>query len=158
MKQIRQIHLYLGSLFAPMILFFAFSGALQTFGLHESDDGEPAPAGWIVNIASVHKDQHLPRPHKHAHAEEHAAPTPAPAAVANTEPGKAEDDHANEGGASKPAHSPLPLKIFVLALSIGLMASTLLGVYIALQNRNQRKIVIGMLAVGVFLPIVLLIF
>ena len=60
MKQIRQIHLYLGTLFAPLIIFFAFSGALQTFGFHESAKGGSyrAPA-WIIAIANIHKDQRI---------------------------------------------------------------------------------------------------
>ena len=34
LKQARQWHLYLGTFFAPSILFFALTGALQLFGLH----------------------------------------------------------------------------------------------------------------------------
>ncbi len=35
LKLARQWHLYLGTLFAPSILFFAFTGALQLLGPHE---------------------------------------------------------------------------------------------------------------------------
>jgi hypothetical protein len=38
LKLARQLHLYLGTLFAPSIIFFAFTGSLQLFGLHE---GQP---------------------------------------------------------------------------------------------------------------------
>jgi len=45
MQKLRQIHLYLGCFFAPMILFFALSGVWQEFGLnryafwtHSADD------------------------------------------------------------------------------------------------------------------------
>jgi len=34
MRQLRSIHLYLGCIFAPMLLFFAVSGIWQTLGLH----------------------------------------------------------------------------------------------------------------------------
>jgi hypothetical protein len=34
MKKLRSLHLYLGCIFAPMLLFFAISGVWQTFGLH----------------------------------------------------------------------------------------------------------------------------
>lgn len=34
MKKLRTLHLYLGCVFGPMILFFAASGIWQTFGLH----------------------------------------------------------------------------------------------------------------------------
>jgi len=33
MKKLRSIHLYLGCIFAPMLLFFAISGIWQTLGL-----------------------------------------------------------------------------------------------------------------------------
>jgi len=39
MKSIRQSHFYLGLFFALSIIFFLFTGALQTFSLHE--DKEP---------------------------------------------------------------------------------------------------------------------
>jgi hypothetical protein len=34
MQKLRSIHLYLGCLFAPLLLFFAISGIWQTLGLH----------------------------------------------------------------------------------------------------------------------------
>ena len=56
----RQIHRYLSVFFTPAILFFSFSGALQTFHLHESAQrGAPPPVAWIAEMASLHKDQHL---------------------------------------------------------------------------------------------------
>jgi hypothetical protein len=60
MKRIRQIHLYLGALFAPLLIFFAFTGALQTFSLHESPKGSTyTPPAWLVRLAEVHKNQRL---------------------------------------------------------------------------------------------------
>lgn len=58
MKRIRQIHFYLGVFFAPLIILFALSGALQTFRLQESPKGSTyAPPAWIVKLADIHKDQ-----------------------------------------------------------------------------------------------------
>jgi hypothetical protein len=151
MKQIRQLHLYLGTLFAPAIFFFAFSGALQTFSLHESDDDDPnyTPPSWIVTIASIHKDQTLPKPHKkHDHHPEQASSDAAPAQSA---PAAALDEHEHEG------QSPLPLKCFVLLLAIGLMTTALLGVYMALQSRNHRRTTLIMLGAGILIPIALLV-
>jgi hypothetical protein len=34
MKQLRSLHLYLGCIFAPLLLFFAVSGIWQTLGTH----------------------------------------------------------------------------------------------------------------------------
>jgi len=149
MKQIRQFHLYLGTFFAPAIFFFAFSGALQTFGLHESGKGSSySPPAWIATMAEIHRDQRLEKPHKeHAHA---VAP---------------KDDHdAHEEHAQNPAldddhqepRSSLPLKCFILLLSVGLMTAAGLGIYIALQSRNNRRITWVMLASGVMVPVALL--
>ena len=49
LQLLRQIHLYLGVFTAPAILFFALSGVLQTFGLHETTkDSSYKPARWIL--------------------------------------------------------------------------------------------------------------
>jgi hypothetical protein len=57
LKWARQWHLYLGTLFAPSIIFFAFTGSLQLFSLHESHPGDAyqAPA-WVQKLGSIHKD------------------------------------------------------------------------------------------------------
>jgi hypothetical protein len=160
MKQIRQLHLYLGTFFAPAIFFFALSGALQTFSLHESEDGSSySPPSWIVTIASIHKDQRLSKPHHH----EHAAPAGAKPEEAAPEQAKAaaQDGHA----ASVPAvheeeheagPSTLPLKIFVLLLALGLMLTAALGIYMALQSRNNRRMTWVMLACGILVPVAML--
>ena len=64
LKQVRQLHLYLGVFFAPAILFFAFSGSLQLFSLHEGHPGESyQPPKWIEELASIHKDQRIAEHH-----------------------------------------------------------------------------------------------
>lgn len=40
MQKLRKVHLYLGCLFAPMILFFAVTGVIQMAGLHYRDSSE----------------------------------------------------------------------------------------------------------------------
>ena len=58
LKFARQIHLYTGLFIAPAILFFALSGALQTFNLHEaSRTSDYKPPTWIVHLSRIHKDQ-----------------------------------------------------------------------------------------------------
>jgi hypothetical protein len=57
-KVMRNIHLYLGVFFAPMLMFFLISGSLQTFGLHEaSKSGNYVPPAIIKLFSDVHKDQ-----------------------------------------------------------------------------------------------------
>ncbi|MEO8373960.1 MAG: hypothetical protein ABI471_01955 [Sphingomonas bacterium] len=146
MRQLRQLHHYVGVFLAPAILFFALSGAVQTFRLGEDKGwGGPPPAA-LVWMTSVHKDQTVPR----AEAEK---PAPkADAAKPATKP-EAHDDHDHQAPRGP---SPLPLKIFVVILALGLITSTLLGITIALNNRAMRRTSIVMLAAGTLLPLLLL--
>jgi uncharacterized iron-regulated membrane protein len=58
LKQVRQLHLYLGVFFAPSIIFFALTGSLQLFGLHEGHPGEAyQPPAWVQKLGSIHKNQ-----------------------------------------------------------------------------------------------------
>ncbi|MDP9057790.1 MAG: hypothetical protein M3N34_10790 [Pseudomonadota bacterium] len=147
-RQLRKLHQYVGLFFTPAILFFAFSGALQTLGLHENHGaGPPAPV-WIQWMASVHKDQRLlhPVPDEGAAADKGAPGQP--------QHDERADHHRAEHGDKGP--SPLPMKAFVILLSLGLIASSLLGVTIALTNRTFRKTGIITLALGTLVPVALL--
>jgi len=54
----RNIHLYLGVFFAPLLMFFLISGCWQTFDLHEaSKSGDYKPPAIIKSLSQVHKDQ-----------------------------------------------------------------------------------------------------
>jgi hypothetical protein len=147
MKRIRQLHLYLGTLFAPAIIFFALTGALQTFDLHE---GPGAPA-WIAELSLIHKKQTAtpPRrpPAKAETSNSEGEKRPAPPGAAATTPEK-----------SPPLHrpSPLPLKIFVLLMAIGLISTTLLGIYMSFKYNRDRRVVWALLIAGIVLPIILL--
>jgi hypothetical protein len=179
MRLLRNIHHWLGVFFAPTILLFAFSGALQTFSLHENKGGGPyKPPAWIVAIASVHKDQTLPEPKGGGHADadadadahdhDHDAPAAGRAAqdvhdhdakapAANPKADADADADQDADAAPKSSRpSPLPLKIFVLLVSIGLMVSSVLGVWIALKVRAMRRLTLLLLAAGTLVPIVLL--
>src|SRR5271154_776001 len=58
LKYFRLIHLYLGVFITPALLFFAFTGALQTFSLHETTRGSGyKPPAWAVLLAQIHKKQ-----------------------------------------------------------------------------------------------------
>lgn len=137
-RRLRQFHFYLGVLFAPAIIFFAVSGAFQTFRWQEEKGYGGTPPAWIAWIASVHKDQAEPR----VRPPETARPAERPRAV-NAAPKSARK-------------STLPLKIFVLAMSAGLALSALLGILVALGTRSMRRVSLVMLGVGTLLPLVLL--
>ncbi|GGA48669.1 hypothetical protein [Sphingomonas psychrolutea] len=141
LRLLRRYHHYLGLFFAPMILLFAISGALQTFRLQEAKGYGGPPPNWIVWLASVHKDQGPPR--------EPRAEKPKPA-------GEAAKPRVEAPRTGPKRPSPLPLKIFVVLLAIALAISTIMGIVIALANRAMRRVSIVLLMLGTVVPIVLL--
>jgi len=63
MKFLRALHLYLGCLFAPMLVFFAVTGSWQLFNWHESKKDRTYTAPPVLAALSfVHKDAHIPGP------------------------------------------------------------------------------------------------
>lgn len=138
-RRLRQFHNWLGLFFAPMILLLAVSGSLQTFRLQEEGGYGGPPPRWIVWLASVHKDQRLPRAAS-AEGERHG-----PDAVAG--PGKPRP--------AKPRGNPpsFALKVFAGLLGIGLTISTLMGIAVALANRATRPLNLLLLAAGTALPL-----
>lgn len=159
LRLMRTIHLYFGVFISPALLFFAFTGALQTFNLHESGrDSSYQPPKWIVTLAQLHKKQTIevpqrkPRPNdpdasaglrdrSRGPVEANPAPKPAP--------------RVPDAGGPKPG-GHLPMKIFFLIVSIGLFVSTLTGIYMAYRYSRGIWIISGLLAAGVVLPLVLL--
>ena len=58
LRYLRLIHLYVGVFISPALLFFAFTGALQTFSLHETTRGSNyKPPAWAVTLGQIHKKQ-----------------------------------------------------------------------------------------------------
>ena len=61
MRKLRLLHLYLGSLFGPLLIVFAVSGAWQVFRFNDAKkDGSYKPAKAITLFTDIHKDQVLP--------------------------------------------------------------------------------------------------
>jgi len=135
MKLARKLHLWLGMLFAPSILFFSISGAFQILGLHEGPD---APA-WISELALIHKDQMVSAPARAPRPE-----APKPATPPNPQPPR------------EPAHASAPLKAFFLAVALGLIASTSLGIYLAFAYKRDRVTTLALLGAGIVVPVVFL--
>ena len=118
MKTLRQLHLYLGVLFAPLLIFFAATGAWQLFGLHQNaKDGSYAAPAYLSAPAMIHKHAHLP-------------------------------------GTTKTAFTPL--RWFSLAASIGLIATTALGLVMAFRFTAKTARVWACLAAGTLVPVILL--
>src|SRR5579872_6840229 len=129
MMTMRQVHTYIGAFIAPSVLFFAFTGSLQLFSLHEAH-GAYTPPALVESLARVHKDQVL-------------RGKPGPAA----KDADADHDHHHHARPSKaapaaPAWSVTALKWVFLAVAVGLITSTLLGLWLAFTSARDRKSVV----------------
>jgi hypothetical protein len=143
MSLIRTWHTYLGILIAPSVLFFALTGALQIFSLHEAH-GAYKPLPIIEKLASVHKDQVF------ALGEHHEAPEQ-PTADAHPggdahPPGPAEHEEESSLGT-------VVLKWLFLVVALGLTTSTLLGLWMGLTHIRHKRAGWWLLAIGVVLPV-----
>lgn len=133
-RNIRLIHFYLGVFFAPLIIFFAFTGTLQVLKLHESYRDTPGSQGdWIAWFGQFHKEQ---------------AWIPPKVAPAKAAPPKA------------PAGSlwAKPMKWLVALMGIALMATAFLGLYIAFKYPGRRKGTSIALVAGIVIPLTLMAF
>jgi uncharacterized iron-regulated membrane protein len=151
LRLFRQIHLYIGIFISPALLFFAFTGALQTFSLHETVRGSDyKPAHWVTVLAQLHKNQTTVVQHKKSGPSQE----------------QEKGDAGKDGGKGKPADAAapvvskrqlhVPLKIFFLLVSLGLLTSTVTGIYMSYKYVRSRIVVTGLLVAGVVVPLVLL--
>ena len=147
---IRQFHSYLGAFVAPSVLFFAATGSVQLFSLHEAH-GSYTPPPLIEKLSAVHKDQRfaVAKP-------KHAAPPPAGARHAEAEPAEAADhDHGHAHPAMKSTRE-LTLKWLFLAVAVSLIVSTCLGLWMAMTYSKRKAVIWTLLILGAGLPILIL--
>ena len=114
MRFLRTLHLYLGCLFAPILIFFAVSGSWQLFNWHESkkDKSYTAPPA-LAAMSFVHKDAHVP---------------------------------------GTPGRQPTPLRYFMLAAAIGLVATSAIGIVMAYRFSQRPLVATVCLLAGIALP------
>jgi hypothetical protein len=148
MTSIRQWHSYIGLFIAPSILFFALTGAMQLFSLHEAH-GSYHPPALIEKLGSVHKDQVF------ALGDHHPPPAPAEAAgqpdSSASSPSGAKDDDDD-----KVALPTLILKWFFLLVAVSLILSTVLGLWMGLVYTRRKRVAWSLLAAGALIPTILL--
>ena len=113
MQKLRNVHLYLGCVFAPMLLFFAVSGVWQSFNLQS------------YNLAGSHA-----------------------LALAST----IHTGRGLKGGDPSTLSSPL-LHWFVIAMAVGFILTTILGVVMALRYGKSRRAAVICLLAGFLLPL-----
>jgi len=142
MMTLRQLHSYIGAFIAPSVLFFAVTGALQLFSLHEAH-GAYRPPELVERLSRIHKDQvfSLP-PARGAQTGGHRDHGP-----------RAETPHA----APAPAWSVTALKWLFLVVAAGLTLSTLLGLWMGFTTSRRRGVLLALLVLGAALPVVLVV-
>lgn len=153
LKPFRTLHLYFGVFTAPALLFFAFTGALQSVNLHEGARGSDyKPPAWIASIAHMHKKQSFEAPAKRSSpkasvASAHGAANAIAATRVNDKPSPAPDKR-----------NLWPMKIFFVLVSLSLMLSTATGICMGWRYTRNRRRYGAMLAAGVVVPAMLLLF
>jgi hypothetical protein len=147
LKTARLIHLYLGAFIAPAILFFAFTGVLQTFSLHDTaKNGSYKPAHWIVVLAQLHKKQTIQVTDRKPQA---------PDATTAGESTVSKRHAAPPPGTAAPTHNALPMKIFFLIVGIGLFVSTMTGLYMSFTYVRSKWLLGVSVLAGIVIPVLL---
>lgn len=137
---LRELHVYISVFVAPSLLFFALTGALQTFRI---PDLQAAPVV-VQKLARLHKDDVF------------AVKPPRP----KRPEGAGGDRH--KADASKPAEAkPAPkpstevMKWFFAAVSVGVALTTTFGLWMALAYSRRKLIVWLLLIAGVLTPVLI---
>ena len=151
LRLFRKTHLYFGLFISPALLFFAFTGAVQTLSLHEAAGSSYKPPAVLAELGQLHKKQTTVLPvrkapeggpgHESGHGD-HASGQPNAPQQAVTLASK-QKQH-------------LPMKIFFLAVALGLLTSTVTGIYMSYRYERNWMLVTGTLVAGVVVPVLLL--
>jgi hypothetical protein len=135
MSSIRIWHMYIGILIAPSVLFFALTGALQIFSLHEAH-GSYEPPPLIEKLSRLHKDQVFAQKE---HEEDKSV-------------GAGDQEHPKAENEDQPRLGTVLLKWFCLLVALALSISMLLGLWMGLTQLRRRRTGWWLLAVGIILP------
>lgn len=170
LRVLRKVHLYVGVFIAPALIFFAFTGLLQTAGLQD----QASSPKWIHVLAQIHKKQTYIIPQRKAKASEarhadgdmpagdgaprhHKDDADAAAKPASDKP--ASDKPVSDAAPRPPSPPPashLPEKIFFFVVALGLFTSTLSGIYMSYKYNSNKIAVTTLLILGVVVPLLLL--
>ena len=132
---IRQVHVWISVFVAPSLIFFAATGALQTFRIPD----RPTSPVLIQKLARLHKDDVF------------AVKPPRPKRPEGLARGKAETR-----AKPQPKASTEVMKWFFTAVSIGIVFSSLFGLWMALAHTRQKLVVWALLIAGVAAPVLIL--
>jgi uncharacterized iron-regulated membrane protein len=151
LKSIRLIHRYIGLFFSPTILFFAITGGLQMFGLHETSRGSSyVPPNILAHLSQLHKKGTLYLPLRKV-----APPNSAKSDGAKPDGPKLETLKPTQASLVTPPPNSLPMKIFFAATALALAISTCTGLIMGWKYARRKSIVLLTLAAGVLIPAIL---
>jgi hypothetical protein len=135
---LRDLHVYISVFVAPSLLFFALTGALQTFRI---PDQKTAPVV-IQKLARLHKDDVF------------AVKPPRPKRPEGAKPAAAKPTAKPEGEpAARPATEAM--KWFFAIVSICIAMTTLFGLWMAIAYSRRRLIVWLLLLAGAAAPVLI---
>jgi hypothetical protein len=137
---IRQLHVYVSVFVGPSLLFFALTGALQTFRI---PDQTTAPV-LIQKLARVHKDD--------VFAVKPSRPKRPDKAAGHD---KAVQDKTPEARA-QPGLATTALKWFFAIVSLGVVLTTLFGIWMAVVHSKHRLVIWALLMAGAAAPVLIL--
>jgi hypothetical protein len=162
LKWMRFLHLYLGVFTAPALIFFAVTGGLQTFGLHEAArDGSYKPPAWLTSMGMLHKKQTTVVPQRRPRElPGGAAVGPGATPVAGRVPTPVDASRKPDAGEKSSAAAAqkknlLPMKLFFALVSLSLLISTLTGIYLSWRYTRRPRLLGGILLAGLVVPILL---
>lgn len=154
LKSVRLIHLYFGVLIAPALLFFAFTGFLQTFSLHETTRGSSyKPPAIFEKLANIHKKATLPGPPRQEGPPRGNKPQGDHGPDQGPGPG---EGHGEGQGPQQPESFHWPEKLFFGIVAIGLISSTLTGLYMSWMFSRRKIYIVVTFIAGAILPLILL--
>lgn len=146
---LRDWHANISAFIAPVVVFYAISGALQIFNLHESHGTYVAPA-IIVSMGRLHKNQVIAAPPARAGSGARSeAPPGGP--TGGGPPG------GGPPGERKTAPTTLALKWLFCIEALGLATTTVLGAWIGLTHAKRKRTIVALLIAGAVIPIVLIV-
>jgi len=134
---IRQLHVWVSVFVAPSLIFFAITGALQTFRVPDQKDASVL----LQKLARVHRDDVF---------------AVKPAKPKKPEAAKAEGPKKPETEKPKAKPSTEVAKWFFAITSIGIAITTLLGLWMALAYSRQKLVIWALLIAGAATPVIIL--
>jgi hypothetical protein len=144
---LRRWHSYIGLFIAPSVIFFALTGTVQLFGLHE-EHGTYKPWAIVEKLSSVHKDQAF------VLGNHHAPPAPEKGVSQPDDTTALRSAQKDEG--DEPGVPTVILKVVFLVVALGLTLSAALGLWIGLTQTRMKRTAWILVISGTLTPVAFL--